>query len=252
MDRSLSVVIVCLNEAEHIQACINSVGQLADEIIVGDSGSTDGTVELARQAGAKVVELEWKGYGATKNALAQMAQFDWILSLDADEQLSPELRSELQLIKNQSLEGAYSFPRKNFYGKKWLRYGGWYPDQKIRLYNRKQGQWNRQLVHEELIMEEGIALKTLKGPLLHHTIKDRTHHLQTIDKYAQLRAQKLHASGKKQSMPEGLLRSVGMFLKRYLLKGGLLDGKEGFWSAWDSAKARWLTYQYLQNINAMN
>lgn len=252
MDRSISVVIISLNEAEHIQACIRSVDKLADEVILGDSGSTDGTVELAREAGAKVIALDWKGYGATKNELVQMAKYDWIFSLDADEQLSPELRSELQLIKNQSLEGAYSFPRKNFYGKKWLRFGGWYPDRKVRLYNRKQGQWNQKPVHEELMLQRGTKLHALSGPLHHYTIKNRQHHLQTIGKYAKLRAERLYSSGKKQSMLEGLLNSIGMFLKRYLLKGGLLDGKEGFWSAIDSANARWLTYRYLHSMHKRN
>lgn len=238
----ITATIIALNEAAHIADCIESLKAVADEILVGDSGSSDDTVRLAEAAGAKVISLPWEGYGATKNRLSQVASHDWILSIDADERLSDELRKELIKLKSTTLQGIYAFPRKNFYGQKWIRYSGWYPDIKKRLYHRNEARWNLAEVHETLEHEASTSVHVLKSDLLHYTLRDRAHHEETIRKYARLQSERLKKSGKKGGYLLAVVHFCTMFLKKLILQGGILDGKEGFYVAWYSAKARWLKY----------
>lgn len=243
MDR-ITATIITLNEAAHIADCIHSLQGVADEILVGDSGSSDQTVSIAQSAGARVIALDWSGYGATKNCLAEAASNEWILSIDADERLSEDLRNELMQLKSHGLEGIYSFPRKNFYGKKWIRFGGWYPDIKKRLYHRRHAAWNLADVHEELEHDASNTVLVLKSNLLHYTLRDPAHHNATIHKYAQLQADRLKKAGKKGGYLKAALHFCTMFFKKLILQGSFLDGKEGMYVAWYSAKARWLKYAF--------
>lgn len=224
---TLSAVVITYNEEEDIRACLESV-KWADEIVVVDSHSTDKTVEIARESTDRVILRPWPGHIEQKNFAIEQARCDWVLSVDADERVSPELAAEIRDVLSQSggAEAGWSMPRKTYYLGRWITHGGWYPDRKLRLVRRGAGRWKGINPHDHLAIAGPVA--SLKGDLHHYTYRDISDHLATIDKFTTIAAREMHARGRGHPLAHMLLNSLGKFLKMYLLRLGFLDGLAGF------------------------
>ncbi len=222
----LSVVVITLNEADRIGLLLESVSS-ADEVIVVDSGSTDRTVEIARAAGARVIHHEWEGYARQKQFAMEQASGRWVLSLDADEALSPELSQEMiQAIENAPADVAgFSLPRLSRYLDRWIRHGGWYPDRKIRLARKQCGQWKGDGIHEKL--EVAGKVERLHNPLLHYVYRDISDQVKTINGFSTVFAEHRSKAGSGWYLILGLFHAVGKFLECAIWKAGVLDGLPG-------------------------
>ena len=227
----ISATIVAFNEERNISRAIRSL-QLegcADEIVVVDSGSTDQTREIAASLGARVVEEPWRGYAAQKNFAASIAANDWILSIDADEELTPALASEMAALKSladRSEISGWTMPRLAQYLGRWIRHSGWYPDRKLRLYRRDRGSWKGEYVHESVEVSGRIG--QFQGDLLHYTCDSLDQHVRTLDRYTTLAAQALTASGKPAPFRRLVVDPPWTFFRSYFLQKGFLDGGHGF------------------------
>jgi glycosyltransferase involved in cell wall biosynthesis len=221
----LSVTIITLNEAAHLAAAIASVAW-ADEIVVVDAGSTDGTADLARQLATRVEVREWPGFAAQKNHAASLARHDWILSLDADERVGPALGASLDAWRTRvpSAHG-YRIARTSWYLGEWIRTTDWYPDYQLRLYDRRAARWGGTYVHEGVEVHGRVG--RLRQELQHLPYRDMSHHLRTIDRYTTLAARQMHEAGRRVTAPALVLRPAGAFLRNYLLRGGWRDGSVG-------------------------
>ena len=221
----LSVTIITLNEAAHIAAAIGSVSW-ADEIIVVDSHSSDDTVAIARPLATRVEVREWPGYSAQKNYAAGIATNDWILSLDADERVTPELANEIrELLQKGPAECGYRIPRVTWYLGQWIRSTDWYPDYQLRLYDRRAARWNERRVHESVEADRPPGV--LRHELQHYAYRDISHHLATIDKYTTLAAEQWLSEGRRTNALEMLFHPRLAFIRNYLLRGGFSDGAVG-------------------------
>lgn len=247
--QKLSVVIVCKNEADVIASTLESLQGLTDDIVLFDNGSEDDTIKIAERLHAKVHRGTWDGFGKTKQKATWLAKYDWILALDADEAIDAELKQVLLKLPLNDEKIIYSISRKNFLGKKYLRYGEWGSDKQIRLYNRKTTNWDDAVVHEKLVIPAGVAVQKLNGHLLHRTIKDVKEYEQKMEKYARLNAEKYYQQGKKATWLKQKIAPVFAFLKFYILKLGFLDGAEGYTSAKMTAYYTFLKYRTLAEIN---
>ena len=246
--QSLSAVIVCKNEAGIIGSTLESLRGLTDDIVVYDSGSTDGTQELVRKFGARLFEGSWEGFGKTKKKAAMLAKYDWVLALDSDESIDDTLKNNLLAWKPQNERTVYKIPFRNFLGSKYLRYGEWGGDSHIRLFNRRVVNWNEDEVHEQLSMDNGITVKKLKGHILHRTMKDMEDYSAKMDNYAMLNAEKYYRMGKRSSWFRIRLSPVFTFLNYYLLKLGFLDGHAGYVCAKMTAHYTFLKYARLKEL----
>ena len=221
----VSVTIITLNEADHIAAAIDSASW-ADEIIVVDSQSRDDTVALARKLATRVEVREWPGYSAQKNYAASIASNDWILSLDADERVTPQLAEEIQqLLQKHPAECAYRIPRVTWYLGQWIRSTDWYPDYQLRLYDRRAARWNARRVHESV--EANRPPGVLRHELQHYAYRDISHHLATIDKYTTLAAEQWLSEGRRTSALEMFFHPRFAFIRNYVLRAGFSDGAVG-------------------------
>lgn len=222
----LSVCIITLNEADHIEACLASVA-FADEWIVVDSHSTDATRELAERHGARVVERDWPGHVAQKNAALELATHDWVLCLDADERVSTELRTSiLAALDAAERADGYEMARRTWYLGRWIRHGGWYPDRKLRLFRRSVGRWGGIDPHDHVELDG--RTERLAGDLLHFSYDSVSDHLATIDSFTSIAAREKQKRGKRASLLDLVGRPVWKFVRMYLLRGGFLDGWQGF------------------------
>lgn len=222
----LTVTVITKNEEKDLPRALASVRDLADEIVVVDSGSTDRTCEIARQAGARVLERAWTDYSDQKNFAAAQAIHDWILSLDADEELSPALRAAVARWKEQPPAAvAYRMKRKGRYLNGWIQHSGWYPDTKRRLYRRDAAQWAGKL-HEQLEVEGEVAW--LEGDLLHYTFDTVEDHLASTRRYASLAAEFLRARGRRHWLLPLLVATPWAFLRTFIFQQGFRDGYRGF------------------------
>lgn len=222
----ISAIIVTLNEERNIARAIRSL-TCADEILVVDSGSTDQTRGIAQSLGARVITEPWRGYAAQKNFAAEQATHNWILSLDADEALTPELAAQIATLKaSQTKADAYAFPRLAQYLGRWIRHSGWYPDRKVRLYHRHHALWTGDYVHESVQVSGTIAVLT--GDLLHYTCDSLTKHRKTLNRYTDLAAEELLARGKSIPLSRLVFDPPWTFIRSYLLQRGFLDGPQGF------------------------
>lgn len=222
----ISVTIITFNEERNIRRCLESV-RWADEIVVVDSFSTDKTVEICREYTEHVIQHEWLGYVQQKNYAVDCATYDWIFSLDADEEISPELQSAiLGMWKRGFSYDGYKVARKVYYLGRWIRHGGWYPDYKIRLFHRAKGRWGGIDLHEKVILN-GTCGK-LKGDLFHYTYENITVHIRKMNSYTTISAQKLYKKGRKPSLLNIFFNPPVKFIKTYFIKAGFLDGKAGF------------------------
>ena len=243
----ISAVIIARNEAANIGRCVRSLLPVADEVLVLDTGSHDNTKEVAEAAGAQAYSVEWKGYAETKNEGYKRAAQPWILSLDADEVLSETLKRSILAVKEE-LKGAYRFNRLTFFGEKPVRHCGWYPDSKVRLFPKDQAKWEGEFVHEKLVVATGTEIIFLQGDLLHYSIRDREDHWARTREYAQLAAQKMHASGKRYSLLKHIFSPLSRFLKMYVFQLGFLDGKIGWYICYTSARSIGLRYRWLRKM----
>jgi glycosyltransferase involved in cell wall biosynthesis len=221
----VSVVIITLNEENNIKGCLESV-KWADEIIVVDSGSQDKTVEICRQYTDFVYDILWQGFGKQKNSAVDLAHFDWILSIDADERVTPELKEEIgELLKEELKCSGYFISRKSYFGKRLILHCGWFPDFTIRLFNRKKGRFNDVQVHESVQISGNLGY--LRHSLIHFTYKNISDFLIRMNRYSTLAANDLFKEKKKGAVLKMIFRPPATFLKMYLLKGGYKEGFPG-------------------------
>lgn len=242
-EKGISAVLITLNEAGKLPATLHALQQVADEIIVIDSFSSDATCEIAMQSGARVYQHIWEGYSGSKNFGNGLCRFSHILSLDADEVLDGELQQALMSEKAKGLHGAYRLNRKNLLEGKWIKHSGWYPDRKVRLFPTGQARWRGDYVHEVLELDEGLPVGELSGHIIHHTATSRAEHLETISRYNQLQAQKLADHSKSYTLLRSLGQAAAVFIRCFLLRRGFLDGRSGWHIAWRSAAGRIQRYR---------
>jgi glycosyltransferase involved in cell wall biosynthesis len=243
----ISVVIIAKNEAENIVDCIKSARQISKDIIVADSGSEDGTAALVIDAGAKLLSVEWKGYGQTRNEAATIATNDWVLALDADERITPALSTAINNLSFINTRLLFGFKRVNFLGSKKIRFGEWGRDKVYRLYNKQQAAWNTLLVHENII-GNGISKKLMEGEVLHYTMKDISEYYSKTILYAQLSAQKYADQGKNASFTKRFISPIFSFVQNYIFRLGFLDGREGLIIAYTTSRYIFLKYQFLKQL----
>jgi glycosyltransferase involved in cell wall biosynthesis len=223
----ISAVIITHNEERNIGRCLESLRGIADEVIVLDGHSSDRTIEICRAHGVQPIAQEWLGYARTKNLGNAMASHEYILSIDADEAVSPELRRSILAVKGD-LKGAYRFSRLAFYCGKPIVHCGWYPDVKLRLFPKGRARWEGGHVHEELRPDPGLPVVQLEGDLLHYTYYQVSEHRERARRYAALAADKLRARGKAGLLLKAAFSPVWRFLLMYFLRMGFLDG----WRGW--------------------
>ncbi len=245
----LSAVIITKNEAHIIEKALQSLQGITNDIVIVDSGSTDGTQQIGKKFGATVMETTWNGYGANKNKGNVAAANDWILSLDADEAIDETLRLSLQQLDLANEKIVYEVKRKSFFCNKLIRYGEWAGDRTIRLFNRNHASWNDAAVHERLAFAADIKVVSLKGSLLHYTVNNVEEYLGKTMRYAKLSAEKYFAQGKKTNYFKIYLAPLFTFLQHYIFRLGFLDGREGFLIARTTARYTHLKYRYLKEMN---
>lgn len=245
---SLSVIIITLNEAADIRACLESVAW-ADEIIVVDAGSTDATVAICRELGAQVhVAADWPGFGPQKNRALDHATRDWVLSLDADERVTPELRQEIEaLLRSGPVAAAYDIPRSSSYCGRFMRHSGWYPDYVTRLFRRGAGRFSGDLVHERLVVDGPVH--RLRAVLLHYAFDSMEEVLRKVDQYSTAGARRMQAQGRRATLSGAVLRGLWSFVRTYVLRLGFLDGREGFMLAVSNAEGTYYRYAKLILLN---
>jgi glycosyltransferase involved in cell wall biosynthesis len=221
----LSVTIITLNEADHIAAAIDSASW-ADEIIVVDSGSTDGTVAIAKGKGVRVDHRDWSGWIDQKNFAAGLAAHDWIFSLDADERITPALASEIRslMASDPPLHG-YRAPRVAFHLGRWIRTTDFYPDYQARLYDRRAARWQGRYVHESVSVDGAVG--RLTGEIEHYSFRDLRDQIDRVNKYTTLAARQMHEAGRRAGVLDLLVHPPAAFLRNYILRRGFLDGSVG-------------------------
>lgn len=245
----LSATIITLNEERNIERCIVSLKKVADEIIVLDSNSIDRTEDICKSLGVTFVKRDWEGYAASKNYLNSLANFDYILSMDADEAIDSELESEILEIKKLDQPVLYSLNRMTNYCGKWIKHSGWYPDVKTRIFPKDTCYWDGEFVHEELVYPKDAIITQLKGHLSHYSYYSFKGHRERADKYSVLTAKKMNKAGKKASLLKPYLSGLARFVSMYFIKAGFLDGKMGFKIAQISAQSNVFKYKELRRLN---
>ncbi|MGH6639337.1 MAG: glycosyltransferase family 2 protein [Polaromonas sp.] len=239
---SLSVTVITQNEAHNIEACLRSV-LFADQLVVLDSGSTDATLQIARSMGAEVsTSPDWQGFGIQKNRALALADSDWVLSLDADERVTPELQAEIRATLAAPAFDVYSFPRLSSYCGQYMRHSGWYPDRVTRLFRRDAARFSDDLVHEKIITSGQVGL--LRSPLLHESFRSLEAVLDKANRYSSAGAQSLLDKGKTASVGKALGHGLWAFIRTYFLRLGFLDGRMGLVLAISNAEGTY--YRYLK------
>ncbi len=242
----ITATIITLNEERNIARAIESL-RCCDEILILDSGSTDRTVELAGNLGARVIEAGWRGYAGQKNWAAEQASHDWILSLDADEALSETLEAEIWNVKKSGPRfDAYTMPRLARYLGRWIYHSGWYPDRKVRLYDRRKSQWVGDFVHESVKPHGSVG--HLEHDLLHFTCESIAEHVKTLDRYTTLAAQELAARKVRVPLTSLIIDPPWNFIKTYFFQRGFQDGLEGLIIAYMAAFYTFLKYAKARNM----
>ncbi|WP_344761502.1 glycosyltransferase family 2 protein [Actimicrobium antarcticum] len=237
----LSVIVITKNEARNIGACMDSVG-FANQWIIVDSGSTDGTVAIARDFGADVLETsDWPGFGPQKNRALAAAEGEWVLSLDADERITPALRDEILRIINAPQHDAYALPRLSSFCGQFIRHSGWYPDHVVRLWRRGCATFSDNLVHERVLVERGTTGR-LTNPIIHYSYRDDGDFLRKLEQYSELGARQAYAAGKRGSLRKAFAHSLSAFLRSFVFKRGFLDGRAGLIVALCAAETTYHKY----------
>jgi len=260
----ISAVIITFNEERNIERCLQSLQDVADEIIIVDSGSTDKTEEICKRFGANFIFQKWLGYGEQKNFANTLAQYDYILSLDADEALSDTLKKSIMEVKQNFEADAYSMNRlTNYCEKKWIRHCGWYPDKKIRLWKKDKAEWSLDKVHEQLLLKSHLSptpsadtrntnIHFLKGDILHFTYYTISEHIAVVNKYSTLIAEEYFERKKQASILKFLFAPIWGFIRDYFFRKGFLDGYYGFVICCIASFTIFLKYIKLYELNKAN
>jgi len=243
----ISAVIITFNEEKRLEAALQSVAGIVSEIIVVDSYSIDKTVKVAKKYTDRILERKWTNFADQKNFANQQASYSWILSLDADERVSPELREELLALRQtEPSSSGFSMPRQVFYLGKWIRHSGWYPDRKVRLFRKEKACWEGEYVHEKLMVNGKV--EKLKGQIHHYTYRGIHEHLERINHFSDLGAQKLYAQKKKCRWPHLVFLPFFRFIKSFFFKFGFLDGFAGLTISILNSYAIFVRYAKLREI----
>jgi glycosyltransferase involved in cell wall biosynthesis len=249
----LSVVIITFNEEKHIRRCLESVQDIADEIIVVDSFSTDKTEEICAEFHTTFLQQQFLGYKDQKNLALDTASNDFVLSLDADEALSSELKMSILQEKEKRFEtDAYVMNRSTFLGTKLIKHGTWYPDSKLRLINRKKGRWSGINVHEKIEMDSSVSVKKIKGDILHYSYNNFEEIIVQNNKYTSIQAKAMFERGKKAPAYKLVLNPLVAFINGYIFKLGFLDGLEGFFIASSVAYQTMVKYAKLRKLHQLS
>ena len=245
----ISAVIITKNEERNILRCLNSLLDVADEIVVVDSGSTDDTADICEEFGVRFVHQDWLGYSEQKNFANSLAENDWILSIDADEEISDELKLSILGYKNNNIEDdiVLSMNRLTNYCGHWIRHCGWYPDRKIRIWNRKIGKWKGE-IHETIEFSTKIKEEVLNGDLLHYSFATPQDYENQQFKFAKMRGEHYFKQGKKHASFYMVVSPIFSFIQHYFFQLGFLDGKDGWHICCVTAKATRLKYKTLKEL----
>lgn len=245
----LSVVIITFNEEKNIERCINSVKAVADEILVVDSFSKDKTKEICEKHAVRFIEHAFEGHIEQKNWAKEQAEYDWVLSLDADEALDEQLtRSILQVKENPTVDG-YTMNRLTNYCGKWIHHCGWYPDTKLRLWKKNKGTWGGDNPHDKFeLTDSSASIVHLKGDILHYSYYTLADHYKQVEYFTSILAKAQFKRGKKAPFLVLMLSPLVKFVKDYFIKLGILDGKAGFTISRISAYATFLKYKKLREL----
>lgn len=246
---NLSAVIITYNEELNIGRCIDSVADIADEIVVVDSFSTDKTEEIVTEKGAKFIKHHFEDYVKQHVYADQQAKFDHIFSIDADEVVSPELKDSIIQVKENWERDGYTMNRLTNYCGKWIRHSGWYPDTKLRLYDRRKGKWEGIKIHECFVLSKGYAEGHLKGDLLHYSYHSVSQHIAQVNKFTDLTAHASFEKGKNTGTFKILVSPPVRFIRDYFLHLGILDGYHGFVICVISSHATFLKYVKLRQLH---
>ncbi|PJG83541.1 glycosyltransferase family 2 protein [Caviibacterium pharyngocola] len=241
---TISVAMIVKNEQQDLAACLDTVKDWVNEIVILDSGSSDNTQEIALQYGAKFyVNTDWQGFGKQRRLAQQYVTGDYVLWLDADERVSDTLRqSILSAVEKDAENTVYQLPRLSEVFGRQIKHSGWYPDYVVRLYRRDFARYGEELVHERVHYPADATVQKLSGDLYHYTYKDIHHYLVKSAGYAKAWAEQKAQAGKKGSLWQGVTHALGCFLKMYFLKAGFLDGKQGFLLALLSTHSTFVKY----------
>jgi len=245
--RPLSAVVIALNEERRIVPCLESLS-FADEIVVVDSGSTDGTVAAARRFTDKVHAVPWKGFGPQKQAAVGLAAHDAVLNVDCDERVTPELAEEIRsVLSGETMRAGYSVPRRTFLGKREIRHCGWYPDRTIRFFDRTKARFSDDIVHERVVVSGDTG--ALRNHLLHYSFDGFADIIRKMDRYTDLSARKMFEEGRRCGPADLTVRPAFTFLKTYLVRLGFLDGIEGLEVAAAAALHVFAKYAKLRDLS---
>jgi len=249
---TLSVIVITRNEEANLGGCLASLEGIAREIVVVDTASHDRTLEIARNYGAIIAEpADWPGFGPQKNRALDLATSEWVLSLDADERLTPALRSEIVTAINHSAQvNCFAIPRLSWYCGRFIRHSGWSPDYVDRLFRRGSARFSDDLVHERLIPNGQVA--RLKNPMLHYSFMNYSQVLQKIDRYSTASAEQAFAAGKTSSPLKAVLHGAWSFLRTYILRAGFLDGPQGLALAISNGQGTYYRYIKLWQLNKLS
>ena len=244
----ISALIITLNEEKNIERCIKSISDLADEIVVIDSFSTDKTEEISKKYNVKFVKHKFEGHIEQKNYAITQAKYPHVLSIDADEELSDELIESIKEVKNNWTHDGYYFNRLTNYCGKWIKHCGWYPDQKLRLWDSRKGSWQGENPHDKYALKPGSTQKHLKGDLFHYCFYTMEQHMDQINKFSSIKAMVAYNKGKKSSCLKMYINPIFKFVKDFYFKRGFLDGYYGYVICRNSAHSNFLKYAKLKML----
>lgn len=248
--KKITAAIITFNEERNIERCITSLLDCVDEILVVDSFSTDKTEEICQKYNVRFIQNPFQGHIEQKNVALELATHDWVLSLDADEALTPALRESVINTKNETDFGGYKLNRLTNYCGKWVHYCGWYPDTKIRLVNKQHAKWQGVNPHDRLDVLNNAKIGQLKGDLLHYSYYTKEDHFKQIHYFGNIAAKELIKKGKTASLLKITVKTSAQFFKSYVLKRGFLDGKTGFLISIRSAYATYIKYTLVRKLAA--
>lgn len=248
MKVKISVVIITLNEEKNIERCLLSAKNIADDIAVIDSYSTDNTEQVCRKQGVRFIQHKFEGHIQQKNWAITQAKYPYILSLDADETISEELKNEIIRIKSNWQYDGYIMKRLNYYCGKWIRHSGWYPDKKLRLWDSSKGRWEGINPHDKFVLEKGSTTFLLKGNILHYSFNSITQHLDQINKFSDIKARAEFDIGRRSNIFKILFVPMFKFFRNYVLRLGFLDGYYGFVICKNAAFYTYLRYVKLKQL----
>ena len=246
--REISIVFITKNEAHIIGDTLKTIAGITDDIVVGETGSTDNTIEIAMSLGCRVERLAWEGFGRTKNKAVALAKYDWILFLDADEGIDKELRNFLVQFPLNDIHTAYKIRFKNFIGGTLIRHGEWGRERKLKLFHRSISRWNNAEVHEKVQLDDGVKVKMADGFVLHYLMNNLKEYAEKMNRYAELVAHKYYAENKKASWFKLYLYPSYQFIGNYFFRLGFLDGRVGFITSFFSSYYAFLKYHRLKEL----